>query len=96
MSGIIHYATAAIADVAHQIDQAAVQTRQNHERSIATVHANAENFGGQGSEAFQHAIQVLNQRYEQAGGTIQRAGGVLLQANDGMTHAAGQSAAQYT
>ena len=92
---VIHYATAAIADASAQIHTAAGQTEQNHQRSLATVQANAENFGGQGSEAFQHVIATLNQKYAQSQETIQRAGMVLQQANEGMTHADGQSAGQY-
>ena len=92
---VIHYATAAIADASTQIGQAAAQTEANHQRSIQTVQANAHNFGGQGSEAFQQVIATLNQKYAQSQETIQRAGQVLAQANDGMTHADGQSAGQY-
>lgn len=92
---VIHYATAAIADASAQIGHAASQTEANHQRSIQTVQANANNFGGQGSEAFQQVIATLNQKYAQSQETIQRAGLVLQQANEGMTHADGQSAGQY-
>lgn len=95
MSGVIHYATAAIADVSAQIGQAASQTEQNHQMSLQTVAANADNFGGQGSEAFQNVIATLNQQYAQSQELIQRAGVVLQQANEGMTHADGKSAGQY-
>lgn len=93
--GVIHYATPQIAEVAQQIGQAASQTEQNHQDSLRTVNANAENFGGRGSEAFQEVINGLNQKYAQSKETIAKAGAVLLQANEGMTHADGQSAQQY-
>jgi len=92
---VIHYATAAIADAAAQIGQAASQTSENHQRSLQTVQANAENFGGQGSDAFQQVVAALNQQYAQSQETIQKAGMVLQQANQGMSDADGQSAAQY-
>ncbi|OFJ52437.1 hypothetical protein BEL07_17570 [Mycolicibacterium grossiae] len=92
---VIHYATAAIADAAAQIGQAASQTSENHQRSLQTVQANAENFGGQGSDAFQQVVAALNQKYAQSQETIQKAGMVLQQANQGMSDADGQSAAQY-
>lgn len=92
---VIHYATAAIADASAQIGQAASQTAENHQRSLQTVQANAENFGGQGSDAFQQVVAALNQQYAQSQETIQKAGMVLQQANQGMTDADGQSAAQY-
>ena len=41
MSGVIHYATPQIAEVAQQIAQAATQTEQNHQHSLQTVNANA-------------------------------------------------------
>jgi WXG100 family type VII secretion target len=92
---LIHYATPQIDEAAAQIHQASVQTEQNHQRSLQTVQANAENFGGQGSDAFQQVINTLNQKYAQSQETIQRASMVLTQANEGMTHADGQSAGQY-
>lgn len=95
MSGVIHYATPQIAEVAQQIAQAATQTEQNHQHSLQTVNANAENFGGRGSDAFQAVIASLNHKYAQSKETIARAGLVLTQANDGMTDADGQSAQQY-
>jgi WXG100 family type VII secretion target len=93
---VIHYVTPAIADAAAQIHQASAQTETNHQRSLQTVAANADNFGGQGSEAFQHVIATLNQKYAQSQETIQRASVVLAQSNDGMTHADGTSAGQYS
>lgn len=93
--GVIHYATAQIADAAEQIGQAASQTESNRQHSIQVLNANAENFGGRGSDAFQEVFNALTQKYDQSKETIQRAGIVLMQANEGMTHADGQSAAQY-
>lgn len=93
--GVIHYNTAAIADAAQQIGQAASQTESNHQHSLQTVNANADNFGGKGSDAFQEVITSLNQKYDQSKQTIEKAGMVLMQANDGMTDADGKSAAQY-
>ncbi len=96
MSGVIHYATPPqIAEAAEQIAQAATQTEQNHQHSLQTVNANADNFGGRGSDAFQHVIATLNQQYAQSKETIARAGIVLTHCNDGMTDADGTSAAQY-
>jgi len=92
---LIHYATAAIADVAAQIGHAADRTEQNHQRSIATVQANANNFGGAGSDAFNAAINAVNQKYAQSKETIQQAGRVLMEANNEMTHADQKSAGQY-
>ncbi|GAA2428878.1 WXG100 family type VII secretion target [Mycolicibacterium llatzerense] len=92
---LIHYATAAIADVAAQIGHASDRTEQNHQRSLATVQANANNFGGAGSDAFNAAISAINQKYAQSQATIQQAGRVLLEANNEMTHADQKSAGQY-
>jgi WXG100 family type VII secretion target len=92
---VIHYATALIEEAATQIGNAASQTEQNHQRSLQTVQANAENFGGQGSDAFQQVINTLNQKYAQSQETIQKAGLVLQQANEQMTGADHQSAGQY-
>lgn len=94
-NGVIHYATPLIEEVAQQIGQAASQTEQNHQHSLQTVNANADNFGGRGSDAFQEVITALNQKYDQSKQTIAQAGIVLAQANEGMTHADGQSAQQY-
>lgn len=91
----IHYATAAIADAAHQIENASTMTEQNHEKSLQTAQANADNFGGHGSDAFQQVINVINQKYAESQATIRRASVVLMQANESMTHADGQSAGQY-
>lgn len=92
---LIHYATAAIADVASQIAHASDRTEQNHQRSIATVQANANNFGGAGSDAFNAAIATVNQKYAQSQETIKKAGLVLVEANNEMTQADGKSAGQY-
>jgi len=92
---LIHYATPAIAEVASQIGHAAERTEQNHQRGLATVQANANNFGGAGSSAFNAAITAVNQKYAQSQATIQQAGKVLMQANEEMTHADQKSAGQY-
>lgn len=91
----LFYATAAITDAAVQIGHAADQTEQNHQRSLAAVQANAGNFGGTGSAAFQHAIATVNQKYADSQTVIKRAGAVLEQANQEMTGADGKSAGQY-
>lgn len=93
---VIHYATPLIEEAAGQIGNAASQTEQNHQRSLQTVQANAENFGGQGSDAFQQVVNTLNQKYAQSQETIHKAGLVLQQANEQMTGADRQSAGQYT
>lgn len=92
---LIHYATAQIEEAASQIAQASQQTEQNHQRSIHTVQANANNFGGHGSDAFQQVINTLNQKYAESQQTIQKAGVVLQQANEQMSHADSKSAGQY-
>jgi uncharacterized protein YukE len=92
---LIHYNTPLIADAATQIAQASSQTEQNHQRSLQIVNANANNFGGQGSEAFQTVIAQVNHSYAQSQEAIQRAGVALGMANDGMTQGDMQSKAQY-
>ena len=42
------------------------ETEQNRADSLNIVRANAENFGGQGSDAFQQAIHITNTKYDQA------------------------------
>lgn len=93
--GTITYHTAQIADAAVQINTVSQQTEENRLRSINIVTANAENFGGRGSEAFQTAINTVNHRYQSIQETIHRASAALNQANDDMTHRDGQAAAQY-
>lgn len=92
---LIHYNTPQIDAVAGMIQQAAAQTEQNHQRSLQIVNANANNFGGQGSEAFQQAIALVNHAYAQSQETIGRAGAALSAANDGMTQGDLASKAQY-
>jgi uncharacterized protein YukE len=92
---LIHYATPQIDAVALQIQQAAAQTEQNHQRSLQIVNANASNFGGQGSEAFQQVIAQVNHRYAQSQETIQRASAALSAANSQMTQGDLTSKAQY-
>jgi uncharacterized protein YukE len=91
----IHYATAAVAAASQEIGAVAARTEENHQRALSIVTANAENFGGQGSEAFQQAIALVNSRYQQAQETIRQAGMTLAQANDQMTAHDAQCAAQY-
>ena len=91
----IHYATPAIAAAAEEITRVSAQTDANHQRSLAIVSANAENFGGQGSEAFQQAIAMVNQKYSQAQQTLTTAGATLAQCNESMTQADAAAAAQY-
>jgi uncharacterized protein YukE len=92
---LIHYNTPMIDSVAGMIQQAAAQTEQNHQRSLQIVNANANNFGGQGSEAFQQVIAQVNHTYAQSQETIQRAGAALSAANAGMTQGDMASKAQY-
>jgi len=94
-NGTIHYATAAIAEAAAQIGQVAAQTEANHQHSLNIVRSSAENFGGQGSQAFNEAIATVNHLYAQQQETIQRAGMALAQANDAQTEADLMSAHQY-
>jgi uncharacterized protein YukE len=92
---LIHYNTPLIADAATQIANAASMTETNRQRSVQIVTANADNFGGQGSDAFQMVIAQVNHSYGQAQEAIQRAGAALGMANDGMTQGDMQSKAQY-
>jgi uncharacterized protein YukE len=92
---VIHYATPAIAAASVEINTVAARTEDNHQRSLSIVTASAENFGGQGSQAFQQAIAMLNQRYQQAQETIRMASVTLAQANESMTQHDLACAAQY-
>lgn len=92
---LIHYNTPMIDTVAGQIQQAAAQTEQNHQQSLQIVNANANNFGGQGSEAFQQVIAQVNHAYAQSQETIQRAAAALSAANTSMTQGDLASKAQY-
>ena len=42
------------------------ETEQNRQDSLNIVRASAENFGGQGADAFQQAIHVINTKYDAA------------------------------
>ena len=42
------------------------ETEQNRADSLNIVQRNAENFGGQGADAFQQAISAINARYDSA------------------------------
>jgi uncharacterized protein YukE len=95
VSGVIHYATPAIAAAATDIAAVAARTEDNHQRSLQIVTANADHFQGVGSDAFQGAIALVNNTYQRLQETIRAAGLALGQANDGMTHADGMCAAQY-
>ncbi|MDP7707378.1 WXG100 family type VII secretion target [Mycobacterium sp. TY815] len=92
---LIHYNTPQIAEVVQQIAQASSQTETNHQRSLQIVTANANNFGGQGSEAFQTVIAKVNHEYAQSQAAIARAGAALSAANDAMTQGDLASRAQY-
>ena len=92
---VIHYATPAVAAAAEEINRVAAQTEDNHQRSLSIVAANADNFGGQGSEAFQNAIAMVNHTYQQNQEAIRAAGMTLAQANDSMTQHDAACAAQY-
>lgn len=94
-NGIVHYATGAIAAAAEEIARVAAQTEANHQHSLQIVRANAENFGGQGSQAFNEAINVVNHQYSQQQEAINRAGLALAQANESQTQADLMSAGQY-
>lgn len=92
---LIHFNTPLIDEVAAQIQQASAQTEHNHQRSLQIVNANAANFGGQGSEAFQQVIAQVNQAYAQSQETIQKASAALSQANAQMTQGDMAAKAQY-
>lgn len=92
---LIHYNTPIIDEVAAQIQTASAQTEQNHQRSLQIVQANASNFGGQGSEAFQQVIAQVNHAYAQSQETIQRASAALSAANAQMTQGDLAAKAQY-
>jgi uncharacterized protein YukE len=95
MSGTILTQTVAVADGTVAIQGAFQQTEQNYNTSHSIIVNNAENFGGQGSQAFQEAIALLQQQYSQQMEAIQKAGHALGLANDGMTQTDMQMAAQY-
>ncbi|MBU8819272.1 hypothetical protein KL864_25595 [Mycolicibacterium goodii] len=95
MGSTITYRTAEISEAAEQINAVAAQTEDNRLRSIQIVTANADNFNGQGSQAFQDAIALVNQRYGAMQETIAKAGRVLAEANASMTERDMQAAAQY-
>jgi uncharacterized protein YukE len=92
---LVKYMTPQIADASTQIANASEMTEQNRQRSLQIVTANAENFGGQGSDAFQMVIAQVNHRYAESQQAIQRAGVALGMANDGMTEGDQQSKSQY-
>jgi uncharacterized protein YukE len=92
---LIHVHTANVADAAHQINQAAAATEQNHAQSLSIVQSNADNFGGRGHDAFHQAISTINNQYQQHKETIAAARQALAMANDGFTETDGQMAAQY-
>lgn len=48
------------------------ETAENREESLNIVRTNANNFGGQGSEAFQTAINVINAKYDEANAKLAR------------------------
>ena len=92
---LIHYATAAISAGSAEITATASRTEENHQRSLAVVAANAENFGGRGSMAFQEHIAKINAAYAQAQEQMSQAGVTLQQANDSMVQADSRAAQQY-
>lgn len=91
----IHYNTPMVADAARQIGETAMLTDQNHEHSLQVVTANAENFGGRASLAFQDAIAQVNHAYAQSREAIQAASNALTMSNDNMTQADQTLAGQY-
>jgi len=93
-SGLL-YNLPGIGDAIMQIQQAATATDHNHTLSINVLTANASNFGGQGSNAFQHALTLVNQAYNMSQDAIAQAGYALGQASDGMQQTDAQLAAQY-
>jgi uncharacterized protein YukE len=95
-SGGLLYNLPGIADAITQIQQAATATDHNHTLSINVLTANAQNFGGQGSVAFQHALTLVNQSYNMSQDAIAQAGQALGMASDGMQQTDAQLAAQYS
>lgn len=91
----VTFRTPQIAAAVTEIEQVAQKTEANRLHSINIVTANADNFNGRGSEAFQNAINLVNHRYQEQQETIRRAAVVLNQANEDMTMRDGQAAAQY-
>lgn len=71
------------------------QTQSNWEASKQAVARNAENFGGQGSEAFQDVIAVVNARYSKAIEQLNHAGVALDHAIGNMQQGDSILAAQY-
>jgi WXG100 family type VII secretion target len=93
---VIHYATPAIDAAAAEINAVAARTEENHQRSLSIVQSSAENFGGQGSEAFLQAIATVNMRYQQDQDALRMASTTLAQANASMTQHDAACAAQYS
>jgi len=94
-AGGLLYNLPGIADAITQIQQAATATDHNHTQSINVLTANASNFGGQGSNAFQHALTLVNQAYNMSQDAIAQAGYTLGMASDGMQQTDAALAAQY-
>jgi uncharacterized protein YukE len=95
MADHIVYQHAPIGDAVIALQGAASATEVNHQRSLHTVTANADNFGGQGSVAFHEAIARVNAIYAQSQEDIQAASRALDLAKIKMIETDGQMAAQY-
>jgi uncharacterized protein YukE len=70
-------------------------TQQNWDSSIAVVNRNAEHFGGQGSEAFQDVMAVLNNKYQTSIDQLDRGAIALDSAIGNMGQTDLRSAGQY-
>ena len=71
------------------------ETEQNRQDSLNIVRANAENFGGQGADAFQQAIHVINTKYDQAIQKLRHVPIAVQNARDGIVNADQGCASQY-
>ncbi|SLI30098.1 WXG100 family type VII secretion target [Mycobacteroides abscessus subsp. abscessus] len=95
MSGLVHVNTPEVDAAKLQIVDAQRQTEDNWRQSLQIVQASQDNFGGQGSQAFQDAIAQVNHQYEQDTELLGQAAHALGMSNDGFTETDTQMAGQY-
>ena len=91
----INYQLPAIASASEEVARVYAQTMVNRDASIQLLQANRAHFDSQAADAFEHALTVVNQAYEQAAHDIQMAGRAVAAAGENAGHADQASAAQY-
>lgn len=95
MSGLVHVNTPEVDAAKLQIVEAQRQTEDNWRQSLQIVQASQDNFGGQGSQAFQDAIGQVNHQYEKDTELLGEAARALGMSNEGFTETDNQMAGQY-